>query len=58
MATKLSKSSKQRLTRMTKKEQQAVFKAAVLLADCEVITAGRFRAVSRTLLSHKGRSLW
>jgi len=34
---------------MNKKQQQEVFRATILLADCEVITAGRYTAVARAL---------
>jgi len=49
--TKLSKASKARIKRMSMTDKKAVLKAAALLADCEVITAGRYAAVHRMLKS-------
>lgn len=52
---KLSGASKKRLKRMTAAERKAVQKAAILLADCEAITSGRFEAIIRALKScYKG----
>ena len=46
---KLSKAAKARLKRMSIADKKKVRAAAALLADCEVITAERYYAVSRTL---------
>ena len=48
---KLSRSAKARIKRMSVAERKAVFKAAVLLSDCEVITHERWAAVSRAINS-------
>ena len=44
---KLSRNAKNRIKRMTNKEQKEVLKAANLLANTEVISNGRFEAVRR-----------
>ena len=46
---KLSKSAKARLRRMTNAEKKAVEKAAILLADAEMITSMRCATILRTL---------
>ena len=51
MATKLSKSAKARIKRMSAAERKAVFKAATLLSDTEVITHHRWAAVARAISS-------
>jgi len=45
---KLSKSAKARIKRMSASERKACVKAAFMLADCEMITAGRAQAIART----------
>ena len=44
---KLSKAAKNRIKRMSASEKKALLKAAVLLADTEIITDGRYRAIHR-----------
>lgn len=44
---KLSKSSKARIKRMTVKERRELFKAAILMADSELISAGKYSAIAR-----------
>ena len=51
MVTKLSKSAKARIKRMSSVERKALFKAATMLADNEVITHQRWAAVSRAISS-------
>ena len=46
---KLSKSAKSRIKRMTVTELKAVMKAAILLADSEIISSSRCDAIMRTL---------
>jgi hypothetical protein len=46
---KLSKCAKARIKRMTNAELKAVMKAAVLLADAEIISSSRCDAIMRTL---------
>jgi len=49
MAVKLSKESKNRITRMSSKDRNTVLKAAALLADSGVISAERYKAVERAV---------
>jgi len=44
---KLSKAAKARLKRMSANDKKAVIKAALLLADCEVISNARYLAIHR-----------
>lgn len=46
---KLSKGAKARIKRMSASELKAVMKAAVLLADAEIISSSRCDAIMRTL---------
>lgn len=48
---KLSKEAKSRIKRMSAADRKALAKAALLLADCEIITRGRYDAIARTLKS-------
>jgi hypothetical protein len=48
---KLSKAAKARIKRMNSADKKAVIKAAALLADCEIISSGRYTAVHRTCMS-------
>lgn len=52
---KLSKASVARLKRMTKNELRAIEKAAVLLADAELISEGRFKAIWRWCGAYQGK---
>jgi len=45
---KLSKAAKARIKRMTQTERKMLMKAAMTLADAEVISMGRCEAVVRT----------
>lgn len=47
---KLSKAAKARIKRMSAAEKKAIYKAATLLADNEIITHQRWVAVSRTCM--------
>jgi hypothetical protein len=44
---KLSKDAKARLKRMTRKEKDAIIRAATLLADADLITHMRWTAIHR-----------
>ena len=46
---KLSKAAKARIKRMNMKERKDCMKAALLLADNEMITPQRYEAIHRTL---------
>jgi len=46
---KLSKASKARLKRMKVADKKRVQAAALLLADCEVLTDSKYRAIVRAL---------
>lgn len=48
---KLSKNAKARIKRMSATERKSMAKAAVLLADAEMITSARCAAILRTLRS-------
>lgn len=48
---KLSKAAKARVKRMNMGERKAVLKAAMLMADNEMITPDRYAAIHRTLSS-------
>lgn len=52
---KASRSAKARVKRMSKAEIAAVRKAAMLLADCELITEKRYQAIMRTFPRGSGR---
>jgi len=47
MAVKLSKDAKARIKRLTSAERKTLLKAACLLADNDVISAGRYSALMR-----------
>lgn len=55
---KLSKAAKKRFKRLNMGERKAVAKAALLLADAEAITPGRYDAIIRTLKGSGGSSLF
>jgi len=44
---KLSKQAKDRMKRMTRKEKDAILKAATLLADADLITHARWTSIHR-----------
>tara|TARA_R110000824_G_scaffold177651_2_gene357181 strand:+ start:2263 stop:2424 length:162 start_codon:yes stop_codon:yes gene_type:complete len=46
---KLNKAAKNRIKRLNASERKAALKAAILLADLEIITPARYAAIHRTL---------
>lgn len=51
MAVKLSKSAKDRIKRMHKQDQKMISKYAMVLADNDIISHGRWQAVIRAINS-------
>ena len=52
IVVKLSKAAKARLKRLTRAKQKSILAAASELADCEVISEGKYQAIKRALRSH------
>ena len=51
---KLSKMAKARIKRMSASEKKSLVKASALLADCEIISSGRYVAIARTCSGSTG----
>lgn len=51
---KLKKASKARIKRMNATDRKAILKAALILADAEIITSSRYMAVHRIVKSCQG----
>jgi len=47
MAVKLSKAAKARVKRMSSSDRKALLKAALMLADNDIISSGRYSALDR-----------